>query len=219
MRKIEKGVLPVLERWKLKNKGKRYADLVGHEAIKDAIRKACVTEQHGLCAYCCRRITDARGGSNSAHNEHVEAQRLAPGRTLDFQNMVASCNQAHQCGNAHAHQTLPLTPLMAECETELQFELSGLVKGNSDRAITSIRALNLGDTRQANRGLVAERKTMIDSLMFSCGIDPAELVLEDDGLLQLLLDDLSRRDDQQRLRPFSPVLANVIRRYQLLRRA
>lgn len=214
MRKIEKGVLPVLEHWKLRNKGKRYADLVGHEEIKDAIRSACVAEQYGLCAYCCRRITDTK---DSAHNEHVEAQSLAPGRTLDFQNLVASCNKANQCGIAHAHRTLPLTPLMPECETELQFEFSGLVTGIGDRAVTTIRALNLGDSRQANRGLVSERKAMIDSLMFSYGTDPAKLVLEDEELLELMLDDLSGINDQQ-LQPFSPVLANVIRRFQRSRR-
>lgn len=57
MRKIEKGSLVVLEQWARSNKGKKYEDLVDRDDIKDAIRHACVREQHGLCAYCCRRIT------------------------------------------------------------------------------------------------------------------------------------------------------------------
>ncbi|KPY57528.1 Uncharacterized protein ALO46_04132 [Pseudomonas syringae pv. solidagae] len=74
MRKIEKGTLAVLEKWKRANKGKKYADLVGHDDLKDAIRHTCVIEQHGLCAYCCCRITVEKG---SACNEHIEAQHLA----------------------------------------------------------------------------------------------------------------------------------------------
>lgn len=207
MRKIEKGSLAVLEKWKRANKGKKYADLVGHEDIKDAIRHACVTEQHGLCAYCCCRITTEK---RSACNEHVEAQHLAPHRTLDFGNIVASCTKAGRCDAAHGHQTLPLTPLMIECEKELQFELSGLVAGTTPRACTSIKVLNLGDTRESNRDLVVKRKEMIDALLFSYRIDPSELAAEADDVLDLLRNDLLEVDAQQLLQPFSPVLVNVI---------
>ncbi|BCS44005.1 hypothetical protein AAY86_23295 [Pseudomonas amygdali pv. tabaci str. ATCC 11528] len=207
MRKIEKGSLAVLEKWKRANKGKKYGDLVGHEDIKDAIRHACVTEQHGLCAYCCCRITAEKG---SACNEHVEAQHLAPHRTLDFGNIVASCTNAKRCDKAHGRQLLPLTPLMIECEKELQFELSGLVAGTTLRACASINVLNLGDTHESNRGLVGERKQMIDALLFSCSIDPAELFIEEDDVLDLLKNDLLEVDAQQFLQPFSPVLVNVI---------
>ncbi|MEN1833066.1 TIGR02646 family protein [Pseudomonas lijiangensis] len=208
MRKIEKGTLAVLDAWKRANKSKQYRDLTEHDHIKVAIRQACVREQYGLCAYCCRRIT---ADKKSAHNEHVEAQRQAPNRTLDFQNIVASCNYAGRCGDAHKHQPLPLTPLMDECETELRFELSGLVKGLTERARTSIGVLKLGDTREANRGLVYERKQMIELLLFSQGLNPGELASESDELLGLLLEDLLNVDDQQALQAFSPVLVNVIR--------
>ncbi|MCA5973699.1 MULTISPECIES: hypothetical protein [Pseudomonas] len=206
MRKIEKGSLAVLEKWKRANKGKKYADLVGHEDIKDAIRHACITEQHGLCAYCCCRITTEKG---NACNEHVEAQHIARHRTLDFGNIVASCTKAGRCDDAHGHQSLPLTPLMVECEKELQFELSGLVAGTTPRACTSIKVLNLGDTHESNRGLVRARKEMIDTLLYS-GINPAERSVETDDVLDLLKNHLLEVDAQQLLQPFSPVLVNVI---------
>ncbi|POD70018.1 hypothetical protein BKM17_24680 [Pseudomonas syringae group genomosp. 3] len=214
MRKIEKGSLVVLEQWARSNKGKKYADLAGREDIKDAIRHACVREQHGLCAYCCRSITPYK---DSAHNEHVEAQRLAPNRTLDFQNIVASCNQPGRCGNAHGHQLLPLTPLMVECETELQFELSGLVEGKTDRAQDCIKVLNLGSDQASNRWLIGERKAMINALLFKHGLDASELSLEDDDILDLLHDELLPVDEYQQLQPFSPVLINVIRRFKASR--
>ncbi|MDU8430725.1 TIGR02646 family protein [Pseudomonas syringae pv. actinidifoliorum] len=214
MRKIEKGSLAVLEKWKRANKGKKYADLVGREDIKDAIRHACVTEQHGLCAYCCCRITAEK---DSACNEHVEAQHQAPNRTLDFGNIVASCTKAKRCDNAHGHQRLPLTPLMIECEEELQFELSGLVVGTTPRARECIKVLNLGDTRKFNKGLIEERKSMIDDLLYSKGVNPAEFIVEEDGMLDLLIEDMLRVNVQGELQAFSPVLVNVIRRLKALR--
>ncbi|MGN2413370.1 TIGR02646 family protein [Pseudomonas syringae] len=214
MRKIEKGSLAVLEQWARANKGKKYADLANREDIKNAIRHACVLEQHGLCAYCCRSITPLK---DSAHNEHVEAQRLAPNRTLDFHNIVASCNKPGRCGDAHGHQILRLTPLMIECETELQFELSGLVKGQTDRARDCIKVLNLGGDQASNRGLIDERKAMINELLFSQSMDSSGLGLESDEVLDLLHDELSDPDEQQQLQAFSPVLVNVIRRLKALR--
>ncbi|OUM05928.1 hypothetical protein BW686_18480 [Pseudomonas syringae] len=214
MRKIEKGSLEVLERWARLNKGKQYKDLANREDIKNAIRHACVREQHGLCAYCCRSITPFK---DSAHNEHVEAQRLAPDRTLDFQNIVASCNQPDRCGKAHGHQLLRLTPFMVECETELQFELSGLVKGKTDRAQDCIKVLNLGSDQASNKWLISERKAMIDNLLYSQGMNSSGLGLESDDVLDLLHDELSIPDGQQQLQAFSPVLVNVIRRLKALR--
>nr|WP_238418161.1 retron system putative HNH endonuclease [Pseudomonas cannabina] len=198
-----------MEQWARSNKGKKYEDLVDRDDIKDAIRHACVREQHGLCAYCCRRITLEK---TSAHSEHVEAQRLAPHRTLDFQNIVASCNQPGRCGKAHGHQLLRLTPLMVDCETELQFELSGLVRGNTDRARDCIKVLNLGSDQASNRWLISERKAMIDNLLYSQGMNSSGLGLESDDVLDLLHDELLVPDEQQQLQAFSPVLVNVIRR-------
>ncbi|MCR8720444.1 TIGR02646 family protein [Pseudomonas syringae] len=213
MRKIEKGSLVVLEQWTRSNKGKKYADLTDREDIKDAIRHTCVREQHGLCAYCCRRITLEK---TSAHNEHIEAQSLAPNRTLDFQNIVASCNQPGQCGKAHGHQLLRLTPLMVECEAELQFELSGLVAGKTERAQDCIKVLNLGGDQAANRGLIGERKAMINTLLYPHGMDASGLSLEGDDLLDLLHDELLLVDESQQLQAFSPALINVIRRLKAL---
>lgn len=214
MRKIEKGNLAILDKWKRTNKGKKYADLVGHDDLKDAIRHACVTEQHGLCAYCCCRITVEKG---SACNEHVQAQCLAPHRTLDFSNIVASCTKAGRCDKAHGHQPLPLTPLMIECEEELQFEFSGLVVGTTPRARECIKVLNLGDTHKSNRGLIGERKNIIDALLFSYGVNSDDLIVEEDGMLDLLIEDMLKVSVQGELQTFSPVLVNVIRRLKALR--
>ena len=204
MRKINKGIEPeTLTRWKRLNSTLRYPDLPVEESR--SIRSACISEQYGLCAYCCQRIT-----IDDAHNEHIEAQDRAPNRTLDLSNIVASCQRPHQCGHGRGTRALPLTPLMDECETELKFYLSGLVTGHTDRANVSIEALNLGHTEESNRGLVCARKALVDTLIYTQSLLPDELQFEDEDVLGLFLDEL-QTPDAGRLQPFSPVLVNVIR--------
>lgn len=205
MRKITKGNEPVaLTQWRRVNPRGRYPDLSHVE--RNAIRQACIEEQYGLCAHCCNAIS-----LNSAHNEHVEAQRDAQNRTVDFSNIVASCNRPQQCGIAHAHQALPLTALMDECETELKFYLSGRVEGLSPRAITSIQVLNLGDSREKNRALFNDRRDIINALLFNSRMDGSDLTIENIDLLRILEEELQQPDENRQLKPFSPVLINVIR--------
>ncbi len=208
MKKIDKHCEPkTLNDWKRKNPTKyRYEDLSYRE--RQAINQACIEEQYALCAYCCKLITE-----ETSHNEHVESRSSAPQRELDFANMVASCNTQKQCGLAHGHQPLPLTPLMPECETELKFYLSGRVKGLTERAKKSIQVLNLGDQEGNNRSLIEMRKQMIDSLIYQQGESPDELDVLEDELLAILIEDLSQPKNGK-LSPFSPVLINILKDLQ-----
>lgn len=204
MRRINKGMEPQsLTRWKRSYTTLRYRDLPPDESR--SIRASCISEQHGLCAYCCQSIT-----VDTAHNEHIEAQDRAPNRTLDFSNIVASCQHPNQCGHGRGTKSLPLTPLMAECETELKFYLSGLVTGQTDRARVSVEALNLGHTEESNRGLVGRRKSMVDALIYCQNAFPQDLQFEDPEILGLLLEEMKVPGADQRLQPFSSVLGNVI---------
>ncbi|EKP0294307.1 TPA: hypothetical protein ACSCX2_003510 [Aeromonas veronii] len=213
MRKVDKGQEPAsLAAFKRQHPHARYHDLPNDEegqAIRQHIREACTAEQFYLCAYCCQAIS---GTHVDTMNEHVEARDLAPNRTMDFSNMVASCRAPKQCDAAHGSQPLPLTPLMAECETELRFRWSGRVEGLTERARETIRVLNLGDTEQSNKALVAKRKQLVDSLIWThSGDGPEQLVLEDDAqLLAMLIEDLSQ-PEQGKLEPFAPVLVNILR--------
>ncbi|MCL9802163.1 TIGR02646 family protein [Pseudomonas sp. AKS31] len=202
MRKILKGAEPAsLTQWKIRNHTATYRDLPAEE--RQSVRTACITEQFGLCAYCCQSIS-----VSAAHNEHVAAQDTFPARTLDFSNIVASCENRLHCGHGRKTQPLKVTPFMTECETELKFYLSGRVVGKTDRATESIKTLNLGDTEESNRGLIEKRKRMVDDLIFTGGLRPDGL--EDEELLGILLEDLLT-PQAGLLQPFSPVLVNVIR--------
>lgn len=212
MRKIDKGQEPAsLTVFKRQHPHARYHDLPDDEegqAIRQHIREACTAEQFHLCAYCCQEIS---GANEDTMNEHVEAQALAPNRTMDFTNLVVSCRTPKQCDAAHGSQPLPLTPLMQECETELRFRWSGRVEGLTARAKEAIRVLNLGGTEHSNRGLIERRKQLVDSLIWAKGEDPAQLPdLEDPVLLQILIDDLNQ-PEEGKLKPFAPVLVNILR--------
>jgi|GEM_PF-316295 len=209
MRTIIKGTEPPdLTVWKGRNPHKKYKDLVGTEEgkiIRATIRDYSLKEQFYLCAYCCQRIEDI----DACHNEHVEAQSQNPRRTLDFSNIVASCNTYNQCGDAHKSQHLPLTPLMAECEIELRFKISGRVEGLSNRAIDMIQVLNLGDHEKNNRALIEKRKQLSDVLLWSKGVD-SNKGLEDEDLLEMLIDDLSQSQLEQ-MDSFTPVVINILK--------
>lgn len=204
MRTISKGAEPHgLVAWKRTNPHGRYNQLT--EDIRRIIRQHTLEEQFYICAYCCQQIQNI----DACHNEHIEAQNLNPKRTLDFSNIVASCNTSNQCGNAHKSQPLPLTPLMTECETELRFKISGRVEGMSERAKVTIQVLNLGDDEKNNRSLIEKRRQLSNTLLWTNGIDPNE-GLEDEELLEMLISDLSQ-PQQGKMEPFTPVVINILK--------
>jgi len=209
LRKISKrtGYEPQsLVDWKRKNPNGEYTELT-HVERKD-IRIECLEEQYFLCAYCCKRISD---NSNDSMNEHVEARRLAPQRSLDFTNIVASCTTPSQCDNSHQSQPLPITPFMAECETDLIFTLSGKVRGLTPDALETIRVLNLGDDLTKNRSLIEQRKQFVHAMLFANGIDPNE-GLDDDDLINCVIEDISTPKNGK-FEAFAPVVVNVLRQW------
>ena len=209
MRKINKrpGFEPLsLTDWKGKHLKGKYTDLTNVE--REDIRSECLEEQYFLCAYCCKSIS---GKNHDCMNEHVEARRIAPQRSLDFTNIVASCTTPKQCDNSHDSQPLPLTPFMAGCETDLEFTLSGKVRGLTPDALETIRVLNLGDDRKNNKSLIEQRKQFIQAMMFANGINPND-GLDDDELIEMVIDDISTPADGK-LEAFVPVIVNVLRQW------
>lgn len=203
MRKIGKGAEPEsLTQWKKTHSHGNYDDLTFD--VRQDIRTSCATEQYYLCAYCCQSIS---GDNYDTVNEHVEARYLAPQRSLDFTNIVASCKTANRCDSAHGSHFFQLTPFMDECETELIFKISGRVKGLTDRAKEMISALNLGDNEKNNRALIEQRKQLSDAILWSNSIDPSE-GLDDDALIQILIDDI-QQPKSGRLVAFAPVVINI----------
>lgn len=208
MRKINKSDEPVeLTKWKRKNKNARYDDLDKDDKgviARQAINQKNITDQFGLCAYCCKPINE-----KTSINEHLVPQDKNHRLELDFKNIVASCITENQCDNAHKNQHLSLTPLMDQCETELLFFLFGDVQGKTDRANETISVLNLN-----NKKLRETRKQIVDTLLITKGMPPDDLLdlEEDDELLNMLIADFKIPKDGL-LEPFSPIIINILQSY------
>ncbi|UBU47704.1 hypothetical protein LCW13_11640 [Cobetia amphilecti] len=175
-------------------------DIVGDLSFKNA------EEQFFICCYCCDYVS---GDSSDTKNEHVVARDIAPEKSLDYTNILASCNKLRQCDHAHGNKALPLTPLMPECETEFNFKLSGRVEGLTDRATEAINVLNLGKDENANKSLVEKRKKIINDLLWANGVDPSE-GLEDEELIEMIVEEIMT-PVEGKLTPFAPILVNVMR--------
>ena len=145
MKYIEKGEEPeILAQYKKKHPYGTYDD-AGFKSYVFQVRNTLVEEQHEMCAYCCRKISDSK-----SHIEHIEPRHTKDGtmsaRSLDYTNMVASCNNGKTCGrakgNAYDSQKF-ISPLDQDCEDRIRYDLfTGMVEKTDDNSYT-VDLLNL----------------------------------------------------------------------------
>jgi uncharacterized protein (TIGR02646 family) len=202
MRKITKAAPPPeLTQWQRHNPGKQYSDLTARE--RRIIRKACLDEQKGLCAFCCCSTTVDNG-----HNAHILGQACAPRQSLDWENLVGSCSAVEHCGIYQGQNDIPLTPLMQECEVELKFYTTGMVKALTDRAQETLNVLNLNSPV-----LRRKRKDALDTLLYSSGFHPVDDIPKwDEELIHAFIAECGKEADGV-LFPYAPVLANIVRQF------
>ena len=195
MRKIQKTHEPnSLTQYKRNNPTHQYKDL--DENVRQDIRQTCTEEQYYLCAYCCKEIS---GTNVDTMNEHIQPRRHYPNLSMDFNNIVASCNQKDS-------KILPLTPLMDECETEFEFRINGTVSGKTERARSAIDILQLNQ-----RKLCESRKQAIANMLYVQGLgNPIDV--EDDELLQSVCDDIMMPENGK-LPAFAPAIVNAIKNW------
>ena len=97
---------------------------------------------------------------------------------------------------------MPLTPLMPECETELQFYASGKVKALTLRAQKTIEALNLDSPI-----LRYQRKSALEFLVYSSEFHHVEdIPTWDAQLIDAFIAECSKQVDGILL-PYAPVLS------------
>lgn len=149
---IEKGKEPdFLSDFKRKNPKKTYESEEFRELrspLNDVLRK----EQKGLCAYCCARIAN-----RNAHNEHIEPQH--PGmyksiHSLDYKNIVASCNNTRTCGNKKGNKYDKekfVSPLDKNCETKFTYYPDGEMDG--DPYTIDLLNLNAYELKNARKSI------------------------------------------------------------------
>lgn len=199
MRKITKLSEPhELVQAKERHQKRHYNELDAEE--RQSIREHCLIEQKGLCAFCCAPMEETRG-----RNAHLQSQSRFPQYSLDWNNIVLSCDNRKHCDRFQDNKPLPITPLMNECETDFIFYTSGKVKGLTLEAEETIRNLGLD-----NPTLNAKRKKAIDDLFYIHRFDPIEDIHKWDADLFLEFINILSKEEGGHLAPYSPVLINVL---------
>lgn len=208
MRKITKQREPEkLIQAKSRHQKRHYSDLNAEE--RQSIREHCFVEQKGLCAFCCAPM-----GENRGRNAHLQSQSRFPQYSLDWNNIVLSCENRKHCDRCQDTKSLPITPLMEACETDFMFYTSGKVKGLTPEAEETIRNLGLDDPI-----LKAKRKKAIGDLFYIHEFDPIEDIHKWDADLFLEFITVLSKEEDGRLAPYSPVLINVLRHHLGVRQA
>ena len=195
---IKKGLSPEsFENWKRTNRQREFSALRGRP--KTDLRNSLISEQKGLCCYCCARIS----GENS-HIEHIKPKGDRNWRNLRFsyKNLLASCDGFDEYGFTCGHnkdewynEELFVSPLEEDCESYFTYSLDGRILGASyddKKACETISRLYINSYE-----LITARKAVIDS------------ILEDQSIqmnLEAELEWYKTPDDNGQLEPFYNVI-------------
>ena len=139
-----------LKRFKANAKRKgwrpKYSSL--HGKTKRAIKQKLMEEQGYICCYCEKQITD-----DDSHIEHLRPQALSRRETVNYNNMLCSCQkdlkkgEARHCGNLKGSSLIAITPLDEDCENKFSYGEDGSirpVRGDREAADTiEILGLNI----------------------------------------------------------------------------
>ena len=165
MRRISKRAVPPRELQGAVAGGAGDWDDPGVSLAKTAIREALVEDQRGLCCYCMQRIRPEpyhpereRSGTKI---EHFVAQSSAPGRALDWSDLLAACGGSEGCphrqqtcdtrkGERPLHHLEPLRSLpelkykndgrMVATSSGVNDEIEGVLNLNSDLLVGNRRS-------------------------------------------------------------------------------
>ena len=95
MQKINKtGSMPdITAKWIKKHNTLNWNDLPFNE--KEILREHLHTEQHGLCCYCCKKIS-----TKSASVEHLQDKHQHRKLQFSYDNLLLSCVSNKHCNIA-----------------------------------------------------------------------------------------------------------------------
>lgn len=96
MRRIQKTIAPQeFIDFRKNMPGTGFGNLSGEP--KNALRKRLLEDQGYICCYCGQRIDD-----DNTKIEHIKPQKYFPELSLDFNNMLASCDGGEKDRNGGA---------------------------------------------------------------------------------------------------------------------
>ncbi len=125
-----------------------YQNLRGIE--KRAVKNSLMVEQGYICCYCERRLLD-----NDSHIEHLKPQSDPDVDSLDYGNLVCSCQdqvkkgEPRHCGNLKEDwfdDHLFVSPLDTNCESQFAYTHDGRIQAlpkNNNAAEQTIKKFGL----------------------------------------------------------------------------
>ena len=149
MKHIVKSKEPqVLLNFKKEYKSKHHKDAAYKDIeanVKEILKISLSDEQHFICCYCMKRIK-----SNNSHIEHIKPQSQFPSATLDYNNLLVSCNGLQDSNEHCGHKKEDwynakdfLTPLDPDCEKIFTYNAAGVMDATAKNGKSTIDKLNL----------------------------------------------------------------------------
>ena len=146
---------------------------------KSIIRKQLLREQHGLCAYCMRRIEEHENLSNMVI-EHWMPIDADCRQALDYSNMMICCDGGRlnddaqrvlHCDASKGNQILSISPYSKEQMEKIRYDRNGRIHTNPedkelDKDINQILHLN-----EATDLVYGRRQTYSNFETFIKGLD------------------------------------------------
>ncbi len=138
---------------------------------KQILRDALIKEQHGLCAYCMRKITN----DNSTTIEHFRSLSTDVDKNgaLDYHNMLGVCDggrkvgvkkEALCCDAAKGDSDITIDPLNKDIMSKIGYTKDGFIKvldGNKDLENDVNMILHLNGERNAKGEFIRDSATQL----------------------------------------------------------
>ncbi len=149
---IHKGPEPeALKEWKKENPSATYKCLSGEPLL--ALRNALLQEQGFVCCFCgkaigvinlvLRKVIQKhihKGEIHNISNAHITPQSVDKEKTLDYNNICASCNtrvynnKEYHCDYRQGDKCIPISPLQTDCLSFFSFNADGTIVPNTQKS-------------------------------------------------------------------------------------
>ena len=102
---------------------------------KSIIRKQLIREQHGLCAYCMRRIEDHENKTNTIIDHWIPVDEDSS-QALNYSNMIGSCEGGRRddvasrvlhCDASKENRVITISPYNKEQMDKIRYDKNGRV--------------------------------------------------------------------------------------------
>jgi len=132
--------------------------------IKKDVKEALMNEQGYICCYC-----ESRLGDEQSHIEHFKPQSLHPEESLNYNNLLCSCQkkleqgEPRHCGNLKGDwfdKAFLISPLDPNCESRFVYTFDGRIKPQDQAAKETIEKLGLNIPK-----LIALRNEAIEGFL------------------------------------------------------